>query len=127
MEVKFSRPVGTWIGANEIPALKTPGYCRRVAPRRPQPADACLLTPFLCPLFLRRKQHPDNIIITGSISKIQWSLTNRVGNRNVCAGPAGTFENSPAFQRREQFGIVKVPEGRLKRHQIEYDERYLWK
>jgi hypothetical protein len=38
-----------------------------------------------------------------------------------CAGfrmncPGGTFENSPAFQRREGFAIDRVPQGRLKTH-----------
>jgi hypothetical protein len=65
-------------------------------------------------------------------------------------------DNSPAFQCRELFGVAKVPQGRLnerhvlprfqgqeahhrkmtfqeeflallKKHRIEYDDRYLWK
>jgi hypothetical protein len=40
---------------------------------------------------------------------------------------SGATENSPVFQRRVKFGIAKVPQGRLtllKKHRIEYDERY---
>jgi len=42
-----------------------------------------------------------------------WTL-----GQMAVGGSEGTSENSPAFQRREQFGIAKVPQGRLNNRHV---------
>ena len=39
-----------------------------------------------------------------------WQIFKRGHHRGVCS--EGTFENSPAFQRREQWKQSQVPQGR---------------